>query len=158
MTTMHFSSFVDEFCKLAAQPVSVEEAEKSLKKLRSMEASRDMPAMARSAAVGAALTPFAFLASRGVAGTSKLVKPGATFNLRRPLQSLKSINWSGLGRQAAADAMMGSIASGVTPLAREAVERRAQEAKLKTFIEQTDGERKRGLSRVRRAIAEQTGV
>jgi hypothetical protein len=158
MATMHFSSFVDEFCKLAAQPVSVEEAEKSLRKLRSLEESRDLPAVGRAAGVGAVLTPVAGLASRLVAGTAKVMKPGSALSLRRPGQTLKNVNWSGLGRQAASDAMLGSIAGGLLPLAREGVERRAQKAKLKTFMEEHEGTKKRGLSRLRRSIAEQTGV
>lgn len=153
---MDFRAFTDEFCKLAARPISEDEARKSLNKIKAMDAQRDMGALGRAAATGAVVAPAAQFLGRTIAGTNKLLKPGATFNIRKPGEALKAINWGGLGRQAAADAAMGSIIGGALPLAREGVERRAQKAKLENYIDQETGGRK-GRS-LRRQIQASTGL
>lgn len=150
-----FSSFVDEFCKLAAQPVSKEEADKSLNRLRQIEQFHDIGTIGRSAAVGSAVMPVANMAARTVAGTQQFLKPGATPSLRNPASIAKSINWQRLGRQATADAMAGSIGGGLLPLARERVETNAQKAKLKNYISQQDGQTDKNL---RGKITEYVGV
>lgn len=149
-----FSSFTDEFCKLAAQPVSREEATKSLLKLRQIEQSHDLGTIGRSALVGSTVMPVANMAARTVAGKQQFLKPGASIKLRNPSSIAKSINWKGIGRQAAADAMSGSIGGGLLPLAREGVETNAQKAKLKNYISQQEG----GDKTLRSRIAENVGV
>lgn len=151
-----FNAFTDEFCKLAAQPITRDEAERSLGKLKDIEDSQDMGALGRSAATGAAIMPVAGLAARGVAGTQKLLKPGAKIKGRNPLSLAKAIDWKSLGRQGAADSMYGAIGGGALPLAREKVETTAQKEKLRTFIDQEEGNR--GPRSLRRQIRQSVGV
>ena len=153
---MDFTAFTDEFCKLAAHPVSEEEARKALHKLQVMEEQRDLGAVGRAAGVGAALMPVAGMAGRTVSGIQRFLKPNSSVNFKRPGSVLKAIDWKGLGRQATADAMMGSIGGGVLPLTREGVERRAQKAKLENYIEQGQGNR--AGSSFRRQIQANTGL
>lgn len=156
---MDFNAFTDEFCKLAGRPVSKEEAERSLRKLRSMEEDRDLAAVGRSAATGAALMPVAGLATRMVAGTQRFMKPERSFNLRKPFSTLKSMDWSGLTRGLASDATMGAIGGGVLPLARESVERNAQKAKLEDYIQQQEGVKPRGrAARFHKEVQKMTGL
>lgn len=155
---MNFTAFTDEFCKLSARPVTREEAEKSLGKLRSMEEDRDLGSLGRSAGVGAALMPAAGLATRMVSGTQRFLKPGSKVTGRNPLALAKAVDWGGLGRQAAADSMFGAIGGGVTPMAREAVEQKAQKAKLEDYIEQQRGTRRRGAGKFRHQVQQHIGV
>lgn len=151
-----FTAFADEFCKLAAQPISRDDAEKSLKRLQTMQENRDAGAMGRSAMVGAALMPVAGTAGRMVAGTQRFLKPGATASLKNPVSALKAVNWKGLGRQLTSDAMMGGIGGGLTPLAREHVEQNVQREKLRDYIAQEEG-KKRGKG-LRQQILSSVGV
>ena len=151
-----FSAFADEFCKIAARPISREEAEKSLRRLQGMEENRDLGAMGRSAMVGGSILPVAGMAARMVSGTQKFLKPGASVNIRKPLSALKAVNWSGLGRQAAADSMMGAIGGGLTPLAREHVEENVQKERLRDYIAQQEGKRRN--KSLRQQITQHVGV
>jgi hypothetical protein len=154
-------AFIDEFCKLAGRPVTKEEAERSLRKLKGMKEDRDWGTYGRSAAVGAGIMPVAGVASRLIAGGTKYVKPKkftkalSKGNLGK---AVKAVNWGTIGRQAASDAAMGAIAGGILPIAREQVEQGAQEAKLKRFVEQEEGRGKRGMKRLRQQVTEVTGV
>lgn len=150
---MDFYAFTDEFCKLSARPISKEEAEKSLRKLKGMEEDRDLGALGRSAGVGAALMPGAGMAARLVAGTQKFMKPGKSFNIKRPWQG---VNVSSLGRQAASDAMYGAIGGGAIPLAREKVESTVQKERLRDYIDQHEG--RQGGKSFRRQVKGAIGV
>ena len=153
---IEFSSFTDEFCKLAAAPISRDEAEKSLKRIQTMSENRDLGALGRSAMVGSALSPIAATFTRSVSGAQKWLKPGAALNLKSPKSIAKAVNWSGLGRQAAADAAGGAIFGGALPLAREAVEGKAQKERLLDYLAQEQGNRRDKT--LRRHIAANIGL
>lgn len=154
--SVNFSAFVEEFHKIAARPISKEEAERSLGKLKSIEENRDLGALGRAAATGAAFMPVAGAVSRVIGGSSRIMKPGAKFNVRKPLGSLKAVNWGGLGREAASDAAMGALGGGALPLLREKVETSAQKEKLRDYIEQQEG--RKSDKGFRRRVTEYTGV
>lgn len=156
MTGLYFSSFVDEFCKLAAQPVSREEAEASLRKLQRMEENRDLGETGRAAMVGAAVMPVAGAVTRSISGSQKWLKPGSQVSFRKPLSALRSVNWSGIGRGAAADAAGGAFFGGALPLLREAAERRSRMEKLKDYISQEQGQRRDKT--LRQKITTHTGL
>lgn len=138
-----YISFSDEFCKLAAQPLASpmmteDDAQRAMSRLRFMQTSRDPGALASSAMVGASVNPFAAALARGVAGTSKILKQdpirGAVpFNWRNPL---RSINWAGITRQAAGDAVSGAIAGGALPLVRSHAEEHTQRQRLRDYLAQ----------------------
>jgi hypothetical protein len=143
-----FASFGDEFLKLSA--ISREEAEASLGHLQDLE-SQGGGELARAAGVGAAVMPAAGMATRLVSGTQRFMKPVDVkdvtkglkgFNIRKPWKSLKDVNWSGLGRQAAADAAFGAIGGGAVPALRHRVERKVEQERLKDYLAEQSGKKR----------------
>ena len=132
---MYFSSFVDEFCKVAARPITEDEAHRALERLNYMEQQRDFGALGRAAGVGAAIMPVANVFARGIAGKQPFLRQGQKFTMN-PVQLAKRMDWGSIGRHAAADSSMGAFFGGALPLAREYVESGAQKAKLEDYLDQ----------------------